>query len=79
MTHIQRLTFCPILPIQVVNYNHFMPTRYALELESLKGSVSDETLRESSQRLDAKKNIKKVFEQKYQAGQNRWFFQKLAF
>jgi large subunit ribosomal protein L27e len=37
-----------------------MPTRYALELDSLKGSVTDETLREDSQKLDAKKNIKKV-------------------
>jgi hypothetical protein len=46
--------------LQVVNYNHFMPTRYALELESLKNSVSDETLREASQRIDAKKSIKKV-------------------
>ena len=37
-----------------------MPTRYALDLEGLKNSVSDETLREESQRIDAKKNIKKV-------------------
>ena len=56
-----------------------MPTRYALDLEGLKGSVTEETLKEDSQRADAKKNIKKVFEQKYQAGQNKWFFQSLAF
>jgi len=36
--------------------------------------VSAETLKEESQRLDAKKNVKKVFEQKYSAGQNKWFF-----
>merc|ERR1711939_91264 len=51
--------------VKAVNYNHIMPTRYALELEALK---------EESQRLDAKKNVKKVFEQKYSAGQNKWFF-----
>lgn len=51
-----------------------MPTRYALELESLKGAVTAETLKEESQRLDAKKNVKKVFEQKFSAGQNKWFF-----
>ncbi|KAK9895961.1 putative 60S large subunit ribosomal protein L27 [Cystobasidium minutum MCA 4210] len=65
--------------VQAVNYNHLMPTRYALELESLKGSVTDETLREDSQKLDAKKNIKKVFESKYTTGANKWFFQPLRF
>ncbi|CAD6571003.1 MAG: hypothetical protein CYPHOPRED_004242 [Cyphobasidiales sp. Tagirdzhanova-0007] len=60
--------------VKAINYNHLMPTRYALELESLKGSVSAETLKEESQKADAKKAIKKVFEQKYQAGQNKWFF-----
>lgn len=65
--------------VKAVNYNHIMPTRYAFELEGLKNSVTDETLREESQRVDAKKNIKKVFEQKYQGGQNRWFFSSLKF
>lgn len=32
--------------MQVVNYNHMMPTRYALELEGLKGVVSNETFKE---------------------------------
>jgi large subunit ribosomal protein L27e len=65
--------------VQAINYNHLMPTRYALELESLKGAVTDETLREDSQKLDAKKNIKKVFEQKHQSGANKWFFTALRF
>lgn len=65
--------------VKAVNYNHIMPTRYALDLEGLKNSVSDETLREESQRTDAKKNIKKVFEQKYQSGQNKWMFTPLKF
>merc|ERR1712093_200020 len=43
-------------------------------VKAVKGSVSAETLKEESQRLDAKKNVKKVFEQKYSAGQNKWFF-----
>ena len=54
-----------------------MPTRYVLELDSLKGAVSQDTLKEDSQKVDAKKNVKKVFEQKYAAGQNKWFFQSL--
>ena len=62
---------------QAINYNHLMPTRYVLELDSLKGAVSQDTLKEDSQKVDAKKNVKKVFEQKYAAGQNKWFFQSL--
>merc|ERR1712225_175928 len=36
----------------------------------VKPFVTAVTLKEESQRLDAKKNVKKVFEQKYSAGQN---------
>ena len=62
---------------QVINYSHLFPTRYALELESLKGSVSQETFKEPSQREDAKKLIKKQLEERYQGGKNKWFFQPL--
>ena len=58
----------------MVNYSHLFPTRYALELEALKGSVSNDTFKEPSQREDAKKAIKKVLEERYKAGKNRWFF-----
>ena len=59
------------------NYSHLFPTRYALELESLKGAVASETFKEVSQREDAKKLIKKQLEERYAAGKNRWFFQPL--
>ncbi|WVW80942.1 hypothetical protein I302_102933 [Kwoniella bestiolae CBS 10118] len=65
--------------IKVVNYAHLLPTRYQLELESLKGSVSSETFKEPTQREDAKKAIKKAFEERYAKGNNRWFFSKLRF
>ncbi|CAI7652268.1 unnamed protein product [Penicillium bialowiezense] len=60
--------------IKVVNYNHLMPTRYTLELEGLKGTVSNDTFKEVSQREDAKKTIKKALEDRYTSGKNRWFF-----
>lgn len=53
------------------------PTRYAFELEGLKGSASAETFKEPSQREDAKKNIKKQLEERYKSGKNIWFFQPL--
>merc|ERR1712048_336506 len=65
--------------IKVVNYNHLMPTRYTLELEGLKGTVSADTFKEVSQREDAKKTIKKALEDRYTSGKNRWFFTPLRF
>ncbi|KAH8695405.1 60S ribosomal protein L27e [Talaromyces proteolyticus] len=60
--------------VKVVNYNHLMPTRYTLELEGLKGVISNDTFKEVSQREDAKKTVKKALEERYTSGKNRWFF-----
>lgn len=60
--------------IKMINYNHLMPTRYTLELEGLKGVVSNDTFKEISQREDAKKTVKKALEERYGSGKNRWFF-----
>ena len=64
--------------MQVVNYSHLFPTRYALELEGLKGVVSADTFKEVSQREEAKKNVKKTLEERYVSGKNRWFFTPLS-
>ena len=58
---------------------HLMPTRYTIELENLKGVVSADTFKEVSQREDAKKTVKKAFEERYTSGKNRWFFTPLQF
>ena len=63
--------------IKVINYNHLMPTRYTLELEGIKGTISADTFKEVSQREDAKKQVKKLFEDRYASGKNKWFFQPL--
>jgi len=65
--------------IKVINYNHLMPTRYTLELEGLKGVLSQDTFKEPTQREDAKKTVKKALEERYQSGKNRWFFTPLRF
>ncbi|KAK9459126.1 60S ribosomal protein eL27 [Lipomyces oligophaga] len=65
--------------IKVVNYNHLMPTRYTLDLDSIKDTVTADTFSEVSQREDAKKVIKKAFEERYKSGRNKWFFTKLQF
>lgn len=58
---------------------HLMPTRYTLELENLKGVLSADTFKEPTQREDAKKTVKKAFEERYTSGKNRWFFTPLRF
>jgi large subunit ribosomal protein L27e len=45
-----------------------------LELEGLKGSVTQETFKEPSMREDSKKVVKKLLEERYHAGKNKWFF-----
>lgn len=60
--------------IKIINYNHLMPTRYTLELEGLKSVVTPDTFKEVSQREEAKKTVKKVLEERYTSGKNRWFF-----
>jgi large subunit ribosomal protein L27e len=64
---------------QVVNYSHLFPTRYSLELEGLKGILSAETFKEPSQREDSKKQLKKLLEDRYTNGKNKWFFQPIRF
>jgi len=44
-----------------------MPTRYALDgIEQLKSQIGNDSLKEVSQREEAKKAVKKSFEEKFQ-------------
>lgn len=65
--------------VKVVNYNHLFPTRYTLDVENIKAAVTLDALQEPTQRKEAKKVVKKAFEEKHQAGKNKWFFSKLNF
>lgn len=68
--------------IKVANYNHIMPTRYSLEVD-LKHIVNQDVINRPDARPNARKEVKKVLEEKYQTslktGKNRWFFTKLRF
>ncbi|KAG5463641.1 MAG: ribosomal L27e protein family-domain-containing protein, partial [Olpidium bornovanus] len=65
--------------IKAVNYNHVMPTRYGIEVDKLKQAVTPEIFNEPTQRVAARKAIKRLFEERYTSGQNSWFFEKLRF
>lgn len=66
--------------MKVVNYNHLMPTRYSLDvLEPLKAASNADLLRDAAKKREARTAVKKVFEERHKAGQNKWFFAKLRF
>ncbi|CAH2450111.1 Ribosomal 60S subunit protein L27B [Komagataella phaffii CBS 7435] len=65
--------------VKAINYNHIMPTRYTFDVEAFKSVVTPETIAEPSQREEAKNVVKEAFEERHQAGKNKWFFSKLDF
>ena len=52
--------------IKCVNYNHLMPTRYSLDISEksadLKQIVTTDVIKDASQRPNARKEVKKMFE-----------------
>ena len=67
--------------IKVVNFSHLMVTRYAADKIDLKGALpaNDADLKDATKKKAIKKEIRRVLEEKYVAGENKWFFQKLRF
>jgi len=70
--------------IKYVNYNHIMPTRYTVQDIDLKNIVKPESLKKQDARVEARKGVKKAFEDRYlNRGKNtsgvQYFFQKLRF
>eukprot|EP00252_Welwitschia_mirabilis_P014174 TRINITY_DN31223_c0_g1_i1.p1 TRINITY_DN31223_c0_g1~~TRINITY_DN31223_c0_g1_i1.p1 ORF type:complete len:136 (+),score=11.62 TRINITY_DN31223_c0_g1_i1:245-652(+) len=64
--------------IKIVNYNHIMPTRYALDVD-LKSIVTPDKLETKDKKVTALKAVKAAFEERFKTGKNRWFFTKLRF
>ena len=64
--------------VKIVNYNHIMPTRYQFEVD-LKSTVTIDSFKDKTQRVETQKKVRSIFEEKYHAGKNKWFFEKLRF
>lgn len=63
--------------VRVANHKHFLPTRYNMDLsKELRGKIN---VSDASKKSEAKKLVKKVFQQRFNSGSNRWFFQRLRF
>lgn len=66
--------------VKAVNYNHLMPTRYALDLgESVKTAVPMDAASNPTARLKARKEVGKLLQDRFNSGKNKWFFSKLRF
>ena len=50
--------------IKIVNFSHVMPTRYNLDIE-LNKTITNDTFADPAQRTTAKKEVKKLFEERY--------------
>ena len=70
--------------IKVVNFSHLMPTRYTVTDIELKNIVKSDVLKKQDTREQARKELKKTFEDRYlNRGKNtggvQYFFSKLRF
>jgi large subunit ribosomal protein L27e len=74
--------------IKYINVRHVFPTRYVVDLD-LKKAVDEADLVDAERKVDVKKNLKKVFHERYlnqkeitsekKAQGSNYFFQKLRF
>jgi large subunit ribosomal protein L27e len=74
--------------VKYINVRHVFPTRYTVDMD-LKKSVDEADLLDETKKVDVKKGLKKVFEDRYlnqkavtsekKAAGSSYFFQKLCF
>lgn len=74
--------------VKYINVRHIFPTRYVVDLD-LKKAVDEADLVDAERKVDVKKNLKKLFHERYlnqkaitsekKAQGSNYFFQKLRF
>jgi large subunit ribosomal protein L27e len=74
--------------VKYINVRHVFPTRYTVDMD-LKKSVDEADLLDETKKVDVKKGLKKVFEDRYlnqkavtsekKAAGSSYFFQRLRF
>ena len=52
---------------------------YAVDIDFKPLGITPETVSNDAKRTEARKTVKKLFQEKYTAGKNKWFFSKLRF
>lgn len=71
-------TVANLLNVHLIFSNHLMPTRYSVpDVAMDKYAAKD--LKDPVKRKKARFEVRMKFEERYRAGKNKWFFQKLRF
>ncbi len=65
--------------LQVINYNHLMPTRYSVDIGFDKTNLNKEVLKDPMKKKKARNMVRVKFEERYKTVKNKWFFTKLRF
>jgi large subunit ribosomal protein L27e len=65
--------------LKIVNVTHVMPTRYGLDIDLKSVVTENKVYGEKQQRSRVRNKVSRLFEERYKAGKNRWFFTKLRF
>ena len=65
--------------VKLINYSHIMPTRYSLDVPLNKDLLEKKSLKDPAAKSKVRKDVKKKLEERYNSGENMWFFRKLRF
>ncbi|XP_014242144.1 60S ribosomal protein L27 [Cimex lectularius] len=65
--------------LKVMNYNHLLPTRYTVADIVPEQKVTPKDLKDPMKKKKARFWVRVKLEEKYKAGKNTWFFDKLRF
>jgi large subunit ribosomal protein L27e len=65
--------------LKLVNHTHIMPTRYTVDIDFKNVQVTQKTLKEPSKKRPSCRKVKRIMEERYLSGKNKWFFTKLKF
>ncbi|XP_052028547.1 60S ribosomal protein L27-like [Apodemus sylvaticus] len=65
--------------VKVYSYNHFMLTRYSVDIAVDKTVVNKDVIRDPALKCKARQEPEVEFEESCKIGKNKWFFQKLCF
>jgi large subunit ribosomal protein L27e len=71
------LSLSPSLPSLCLSLSRSVS--YSVEVDFKPLGITPEVVTNSAKRTEARKQIKKMFQERYTQGKNKWFFSKLRF
>merc|ERR1712007_244070 len=56
--------------IKMVNFKHFMPTRYKIAIQDLKSIITSDSLENTKKRVKVSRSSKKILEEEFKSGKS---------